>query len=313
MRTAPLQSESDRTNCDTKLVGPAVRKRMVEAVQMTCCGAGARLGACQRILSGKRVSSCTGWDSSPPRRSRGRAATPSQPRRPTWTRGSAPWVNELIVIEDPERRPLRALVNNAGISVNAHVEVLPLAEWRRLFDVNLFGHIAMLGGRPPDGITVPDWPVLNSGSKGDRPDERYHGRPGCRQERVPGIRGGCRQQGRAAQATEPGSNDRVLREAAADGNRHRGVRLVASLGPDVDRDGPHGAAGPGRLRPPLCQTQQDRRARCRSDLRGDAAAGHAVRADQDRRATGRSRHRDRTRHAGAAAHAIDEPPARLAG
>lgn len=44
---------------------------------------------------------------------------------------------------DPERRPLRALVNNAGIGVNAPVEVFPLAEWRRLFEVNFFGHIAM--------------------------------------------------------------------------------------------------------------------------------------------------------------------------
>ncbi len=44
---------------------------------------------------------------------------------------------------DPERRPLRALVNNAGIGVNAPVEVLPLSEWRRLFDINLFGHVAM--------------------------------------------------------------------------------------------------------------------------------------------------------------------------
>lgn len=47
------------------------------------------------------------------------------------------------VTEDPERRPLRALVNNAGIQINAPVETLPLAEWRRLFDVNLFGHVAM--------------------------------------------------------------------------------------------------------------------------------------------------------------------------
>ena len=47
------------------------------------------------------------------------------------------------IADDPERRPLRALVNNAGIAVNAPVEVLPLSEWRRLFDVNLFGHIAM--------------------------------------------------------------------------------------------------------------------------------------------------------------------------
>ena len=45
---------------------------------------------------------------------------------------------------DPERRPLRALVNNAGIGINAPVEALPLSEWRRLFDINLFGHVAMI-------------------------------------------------------------------------------------------------------------------------------------------------------------------------
>jgi NAD(P)-dependent dehydrogenase (short-subunit alcohol dehydrogenase family) len=47
------------------------------------------------------------------------------------------------IADDPARRPLRALVNNAGIEFNAPVEVLPLSEWRRQFDVNLFGHVAM--------------------------------------------------------------------------------------------------------------------------------------------------------------------------
>jgi NAD(P)-dependent dehydrogenase (short-subunit alcohol dehydrogenase family) len=47
------------------------------------------------------------------------------------------------VARDPLHRPLRALINNAGIAINAPVETLPLAEWRRQFEVNLFGHIAM--------------------------------------------------------------------------------------------------------------------------------------------------------------------------
>ncbi|MDT5150142.1 MAG: hypothetical protein QOI01_1875 [Mycobacterium sp.] len=47
------------------------------------------------------------------------------------------------VADDPLRRPLRALINNAGIAVNAPVETLPIPEWRNLFEVNLFGHIAM--------------------------------------------------------------------------------------------------------------------------------------------------------------------------
>ena len=53
------------------------------------------------------------------------------------------------IADDPERRPLRALVNNAGVAVNAPVETLPLAEWRRLFDVNLFGQVAMMQGLLP--------------------------------------------------------------------------------------------------------------------------------------------------------------------
>ena len=43
--------------------------------------------------------------------------------------------------EDP--RTVHALVNNAGIQVNAPVEALPMAQWRRVFEVNLFGHVAV--------------------------------------------------------------------------------------------------------------------------------------------------------------------------
>jgi len=38
---------------------------------------------------------------------------------------------------------VRALVNNAGIGVNAPVEVFAIDEWRRLFEVNFFGHISV--------------------------------------------------------------------------------------------------------------------------------------------------------------------------
>jgi NAD(P)-dependent dehydrogenase (short-subunit alcohol dehydrogenase family) len=48
------------------------------------------------------------------------------------------------IADDPERRVLRVLVNNAGIEINAPVEVLPLALWREQFEVNLFGHIAVI-------------------------------------------------------------------------------------------------------------------------------------------------------------------------
>ena len=45
------------------------------------------------------------------------------------------------VADDP--RALHALVNNAGIQVNGPVEALPIAQWRWVFEVNLFGHIAV--------------------------------------------------------------------------------------------------------------------------------------------------------------------------
>jgi NAD(P)-dependent dehydrogenase (short-subunit alcohol dehydrogenase family) len=47
------------------------------------------------------------------------------------------------VHDDPQRRPVRALVNNAAVIVNVPVEALALDEWRRLFEVNLFGHVAV--------------------------------------------------------------------------------------------------------------------------------------------------------------------------
>lgn len=45
------------------------------------------------------------------------------------------------VTDDP--RALHALVNNAGIQVNGPVEALPMAQWRWVFEVNLFGHVAV--------------------------------------------------------------------------------------------------------------------------------------------------------------------------
>ena len=54
------------------------------------------------------------------------------------------------VARDPRRRPLRALINNAGFQINAPVETLPMTEWRRLFEVNLFGHVAMTQALLPD-------------------------------------------------------------------------------------------------------------------------------------------------------------------
>lgn len=47
------------------------------------------------------------------------------------------------VAHDSEERPLQALVNNAGVAVNAPIEILSLDDWRFQFDVSVFGQIAL--------------------------------------------------------------------------------------------------------------------------------------------------------------------------
>jgi NAD(P)-dependent dehydrogenase (short-subunit alcohol dehydrogenase family) len=44
---------------------------------------------------------------------------------------------------DAQGRAVRALINNAAVGVNVPVEAFALDEWRRLFEVNLFGHVAV--------------------------------------------------------------------------------------------------------------------------------------------------------------------------
>ena len=44
---------------------------------------------------------------------------------------------------DAQGRAVRALVNNAAVGVNVPVEAFAIDEWRRLFEVNLFGHVAV--------------------------------------------------------------------------------------------------------------------------------------------------------------------------
>ncbi|MCC9203709.1 SDR family NAD(P)-dependent oxidoreductase [Arthrobacter sp. zg-Y769] len=57
---------------------------------------------------------------------------------------------------DPQARLLRAVINNAGIEINAPIEVLPLDTWREQFEVNLFGHIRVIQALLPasQGIQV---------------------------------------------------------------------------------------------------------------------------------------------------------------
>ncbi|MEH3088993.1 MAG: SDR family NAD(P)-dependent oxidoreductase [Microbacterium arborescens] len=42
---------------------------------------------------------------------------------------------------DAQGRALRAVINNAGIEINAPLEVLPMETWREQFEVNVFGQV----------------------------------------------------------------------------------------------------------------------------------------------------------------------------
>lgn len=47
------------------------------------------------------------------------------------------------VRDDPRGRAVRVLVNNAAVGVNVPIEAYPIDQWRNLFEVNLFGQIAV--------------------------------------------------------------------------------------------------------------------------------------------------------------------------
>lgn len=68
---------------------------------------------------------------------------------------------------DPERRPLGVLVNNAGVAVNAPIEVLSLDDWRFQFEVSVFGQIALIRALLPT-LLVTRGRVVNVTSVGGR-------------------------------------------------------------------------------------------------------------------------------------------------
>jgi NAD(P)-dependent dehydrogenase (short-subunit alcohol dehydrogenase family) len=64
-------------------------------------------------------------------------------------------------------RVLRALVNNAGVPVNVPVEVFAIEAWRQLFEVNLFGHVALTQALLPALISAKGR-VINISSVGGK-------------------------------------------------------------------------------------------------------------------------------------------------
>lgn len=72
------------------------------------------------------------------------------------------------VAQDPEGRTLGALVNNAGVAVNGPAEAIPLAEYRQHFDVNFFGHVAVIQALLPALVADGDGRLVNLSSIGGK-------------------------------------------------------------------------------------------------------------------------------------------------
>lgn len=71
------------------------------------------------------------------------------------------------VAQDRGVRRLRAVVNNAGIAINGPVETLPLQEWRRQFEVGVFGQIAVIQALLPT-LIADRGRVINISSAGGK-------------------------------------------------------------------------------------------------------------------------------------------------
>jgi NAD(P)-dependent dehydrogenase (short-subunit alcohol dehydrogenase family) len=64
-------------------------------------------------------------------------------------------------------RPLAGLVNNAGISVSGPLEFMPLDEFKRQFEVNLFSHVAVTQALL-ESLRLARGRIVNTGSVGAR-------------------------------------------------------------------------------------------------------------------------------------------------
>lgn len=71
------------------------------------------------------------------------------------------------VVDDPYHRPLRAVVNNAGIAINAPLEMVPLDELRRQIEVSVIGQVAVIQALTP-ALLASGGRVVNIGSLGGK-------------------------------------------------------------------------------------------------------------------------------------------------
>jgi NAD(P)-dependent dehydrogenase (short-subunit alcohol dehydrogenase family) len=90
--------------------------------------------------------------------------------------------------------PLFALVNNAGISVTGPVEEVAIGDWRRQFETNVFGAVAMIQAVLPQMRAAGEGRIVNIGSVAGRIVSPFMGAYGASKHALEGLNDALRRE-----------------------------------------------------------------------------------------------------------------------
>lgn len=135
------------------------------------------------------------------------------------------------VRDDPQGRVVRALINNAAIQANVPIEVFTIDQWRRMFEVNLFGQVAVIQALLP-ALMRSQGRVVNLSSVGGRVAMAGYGPYAATKFALEAVSDSLRRElapsGVAVVVIEPGAvRTEMLGRAIA-----TGVELVSGMTPE---------------------------------------------------------------------------------
>lgn len=92
--------------------------------------------------------------------------------------------------------PLFGLVNNAGVSVTGPIEEVPIDDWRRQFETNVFGVVAMIQAVLPSMRAAGEGRIVNIGSVAGRIVAPFMGAYGASKHALEGLTDALRRETR---------------------------------------------------------------------------------------------------------------------
>ncbi|OBB17680.1 dehydrogenase [Mycolicibacterium setense] len=173
---------------------------------------------------------------------------------------------------DEQGRPVRILVNNAAVQVNVPIETFPIDKWRHMFEVNLFGQVAVTQALLP-ALIRDNGRVVNISSVGGKLAMATNGPYSCTKYAVEAFSDSLRrelaQSGVKVVVIEPGAvQTEMLGRGITAANE-----LLSTMTPEqIDRYG-------GQVRAVLAQAEKS----TRSGLPAEAAARVIVKASLARK------------------------------